>query len=226
MKAMILAAGRGDRMRPLTDRAPKPLLLAAGKPLIVHQIERLVAAGFCQLVINHAHLGWQIEQALGDGRRFGADIRYSAEGEGRALETGGGILKALPLLGHGPFLVANGDVFSDIDYAQIKLAEDDLAQLVLVDNPPQHPHGDFVLGTDGRLREQGTPRLTFAGVGVYRPELFEGCQAGAFPLAPLLHQAIRQGRAGGQHHRGDWSDIGTPERLRALEERLRRPSGQ
>lgn len=216
MNAMILAAGRGERMRPLTDTTPKPLLPVAGKPLIVHQIERLVAAGFTQLVINHAHLGAQIEQALGDGRQFGAHIRYSPEGEGQALETGGGIVRALPLLGDAPFLVANGDVFCDLDYAALRLPQGDLAHLVLVDNPPQHPEGDFVLGAQGRLRPAGQARLTFAGIGLYDPALFEACQPGAFPLAPLLRQAIDQGRASGHHHRGQWMDIGTPERLRQL----------
>jgi MurNAc alpha-1-phosphate uridylyltransferase len=222
MNAMILAAGRGERMRPLTDTTPKPLLHVAGKPLIVHQIERLVAAGFRQLVINHAHLGVQIEQTLGDGRQFGAHIRYSPEGEGQALETGGGIFRALPLLGAMPFLVTNGDIFCDLDYAGLRLPAGDLAHLVLVDNPPQHPQGDFVLDTRGRLLESGQPRLTFAGIGLYDPALFAGCLPGAFPLAPLLRQAIRQGRASGRQHQGDWMDIGTPERLRQLEQRLTR----
>ncbi|WPL18835.1 Glucose-1-phosphate thymidylyltransferase [Thiorhodovibrio winogradskyi] len=218
MKAMILAAGRGHRMRPLTDSIPKPLLPVAGKPLIQYQVERLVRAGFCDLVINHAHLGGQIEQALGDGGRFGARIRYSPEGQ--ALETGGGIFKALPLLGPGPFLVTNGDIFSDIDYRAPRLAAGDLATLVLVDNPPQHPQGDFVLGDHGRLCGQGQRRLTFAGVGLYDPALFAHCQPGSFPLAPLLHQAIHQGCAGGYHHRGQWMDVGTPERLARLEQLL------
>jgi MurNAc alpha-1-phosphate uridylyltransferase len=217
MKAMILAAGRGERMRPLTDTTPKPLLPVAGKPLILYQIERLVAAGFRELVINHAHLGAQIEAVLGDGGRYGARIQYSAEGEGRALETGGGILKARPLLGGAPFLVVNGDIFTDIDYNGLRLAQGDLASLVLVENPPQHPQGDFVLGRDGRLRNQGEPRLTFAGVGLYDPALFEGCQPGAFPLAPLLRRAIAENRAGGHYHGGQWMDIGTPERLAQLD---------
>lgn len=223
---MILAAGRGQRLRPLTDATPKPLLPVAGKPLIVYQIERLVSAGFQDVVINHAHLGVQIEQALGDGRRFGARIRYSAEGEGRALETGGGIVKALPLLGSGPFLVTNGDIFSDIDYGALRLVPGDLATLVLVDNPPQHPAGDFVLGAQGRLVSTGAPRLTFAGVGLYDPALFADSQPGAFPLAPLLHRAIAQGRVGAVHHTGQWMDIGTPERLAQLAERLAIGDGQ
>ncbi|EIC20831.1 N-acetylmuramate alpha-1-phosphate uridylyltransferase MurU [Thiorhodovibrio frisius] len=221
MKAMILAAGRGNRMCPLTDTTPKPLLPVAGKPLIQYQIERLVRAGFRDLVINHAHLGVQIEQALGDGQRFGARICYSPEGEGRALETGGGIFKALPLLGPEPFLVTNGDIFSNIDYSALRLAAGDLVTLVLVDNPPQHPQGDFVLGDHGKLLSEGERRLTFAGVGLYDPALFASCQPGAFPLAPLLRQAISQGRASGYHDKGQWMDIGTPERLGQLEKILK-----
>jgi len=219
MKAMILAAGRGERMRPLTDRTPKPLLRAGGKSLIEHQIERLRATGFTDLVINHAHLGAQIETALGDGSRYGVSIRYSAEGDGRALETGGGIHRALPLLEPGPFLVVNGDVWSDIDYGTLALAQHDLAQIVLVGNPPHHPDGDFALAGD-RVRTDATPRLTFAGVGLYRPELFTGCQPGAFPLGPLLKRAMAAGQCGGTHHRGVWLDIGTPERLQTLDRML------
>jgi N-acetyl-alpha-D-muramate 1-phosphate uridylyltransferase len=221
MRVMILAAGRGERMRPLTDRTPKPLLPAGGKPLIQHQIERLAAAGFRQLIINHAHLGGQIETALGDGAPFGVSIRYSPEGEGRALETGGGIFNALPLLGEHPFLVVNGDTWTDIDFAALReaLKEDDLAHLVLVDNPAHHPQGDFSLQQD-RVRDEGTKRLTFSGVGVYRPALFEGCAPGAFPLAPLLRRAMSEGRVGGRLHRGRWSDIGTPERLAELDRSL------
>lgn len=217
MKAMILAAGRGKRMRPLTDTTPKPLLPVAGKPLIQYQIERLVRAGMRDLVINHAHLGALIEQALGDGGRFGARIRYSPEGEGCALETGGGIFNALPLLGPGPFLVANGDIFSDIDFGALRLAAGDLAAVVLVDNPPEHPRGDFVLGARGRVLSAGAPALTFAGVGLYDPGLFADCGPGAFALAPLLRQAIAAGRVAGYHHTGRWMDIGTPERLAKLE---------
>ncbi|WP_420826820.1 N-acetylmuramate alpha-1-phosphate uridylyltransferase MurU [Chromatium okenii] len=217
--AMILAAGRGERMRPLTDHTPKPLLPVAGKPLIVHHIERLAAAGFRQLVINHAHLGAQIVAALGDGTAFGVQIRYSAEA--RALETGGGIVQALPLLGTAPFVVVNGDIWTDYDVKQLALAEDDLAQLVLVDNPPQHPAGDFRL-EEGRVWADGAPRLTFSGIGLYRPALFAGCTAGAsLPLAPLLRTAMAAGRVSGQWHRGRWFDIGTPERLAELEQLLR-----
>jgi MurNAc alpha-1-phosphate uridylyltransferase len=233
MKAMILAAGRGERMRPLTDHTPKPLLKVGGEALIVHQIRRLRAAGFSELVINHAHLGTQIEQALGDGSTYQVQIGYSPEGEGQALETGGGIYHALPLLGDGPFLVTNGDIWCDLNYRQLQLAESDLAQIVLVDNPPHHPKGDFrLLGDrvlDGepdkaqRLEQEplgAAQRLTFAGIGLYRPEFFASCSPGAFPLAPLLRQAMAQGRCGGLHHRGPWLDIGTPERLQALDRLL------
>nr|WP_155450735.1 nucleotidyltransferase family protein [Allochromatium palmeri] len=211
---MILAAGRGERMRPLTDHTPKPLLQAGGKPLIQHHIERLAAAGLRELVINHAHLGQQIEAALGDGSAFGVEIRYSPEAQ--ALETGGGIFQALPLLGAEPFLVVNGDVWTDVDLGGLTISAGDLAHLVLVDNPPHNPEGDFAL-SDGRVRSEGRPRLTFSGIGLYRPELFDGQTPGAFPLAPLLRQAMANGRVGGRHHDGHWFDIGTPERLAALD---------
>ena len=218
---MILAAGRGERMRPLTDHTPKPLLKVAGKPLIVWHIERLARAGICDLVINHAHLGQQIEDLLGDGAQWGVHIRYSREGEGRALDTGGGIFRALPLLGGAPFLVVNADVWCDLDPRQLNLGADDLVQLVMVDNPPQHPAGDFHLA-GGRLSATAEPRLTYSGIGVYRPELFDGCSAGAFPLAPLLRSAMTAGRAGGEHYRGRWTDVGTPQRLAELDRALRR----
>lgn len=218
MKAMILAAGRGERMRPLTDHTPKPLLRAAGRALIDYHILGLVQAGLCELVINHAHLGTQIEQALGDGARLGACIRYSAEGE--ALETGGGIFRALPLLGPEPFVVVNGDIWTDFPYGCLPAAPSGLAHLVLVDNPSHHPQGDFVLQKDGRVSDTGTPRLTFSGIGVYRPELFEGCRPGRFPLAPLLRAAMARGLVTGEHYRGDWVDVGTPQRLAELDQRL------
>ena len=218
MKAMILAAGRGNRMRPLTDRVPKPLLEAGSRPLIQYHIERLAAAGIRDIVINHAHLGEQIEATLGDGSRFGVRIRYSPEHT--ALETGGGIFKALPLLGPEPFLVINGDIWSDLEPAGLHLRETDLAHLVLVDNPPHHPSGDFAL-TDGRVRADGDRRLTFSGVGVYSQALFADCRPGAFPLAPLLRAAMAEGRVGGEHHAGRWLDIGTPERLAELDRLLR-----
>ncbi len=226
MKAMILAAGRGERMRPLTDHTPKPLLQAGGKPLIVWHIERLVRAGIADLVINHAHLGLQIEQALGDGSRFGARIRYSDEGT--ALETAGGIAFALHLLGDQPFAVVNGDIWCDYDFArmpalaaQMQRSQDNL-HLVLVDNPEHHPNGDF--GLHGARVTDTAPRLTFSGIGLYRPELFAHIARGTrAPLAPLLREQIAAGKAGGEHHRGLWVDVGTPQRLDELDKRLRAP---
>jgi len=216
-QAMILAAGRGERMRPLTDHLPKPLLRAGGKPLILYHIERLVAAGLCEIVINHAHFGHCLEAALGDGSRWGARIRYSPEAE--ALETGGGIFQALPLLDGGPFLVVNGDIWTDLEFARLRLADGRLAHLVVVDNPPHHPEGDFALAR-GRLSVRGIPRFTFGGVGIYHPELFRGCSAGAFPLGPLLRAAMARGLVSGEHYPGRWFDIGTPERLQALDRML------
>ena len=220
MMAMILAAGRGERMRPLTDHTPKPLLQAGGKPLIVWHIERLAQAGFRELVINHAHLGRQIEEALGNGESWGVRIAYSDEGE--ALETAGGIAKALPLLGDRPFLVVNGDVYTDYDFQRLHSRPMDgvAAHLVLVDNPPQHPAGDFYLAGD-KLVEQGEERLTFSGIGVYRPELFTSVASGSkAKLAPLLFAAIARKQATAEHYRGVWVDVGTPERLHALDRTL------
>ncbi|OOZ37133.1 N-acetylmuramate alpha-1-phosphate uridylyltransferase MurU [Solemya velesiana gill symbiont] len=210
-KAMILAAGRGERMRPLTDRTPKPLLEVAGKPLIHYHIEALLEAGIRELVINHAHLGDQIEDCLGDGSRFGVAIEYSEEPAG-ALETGGGIFNALPLLGEDPFLVVNGDVWSDYDFKRARCPEGRLAHLVLIDNPPHHPEGDFAL--DGEdVSESANIRLTFSGIGVYRRGLFDGCSAGKFSLAPLLREAMAAGKVSGEYFQGAWVDVGTPERL-------------
>lgn len=221
MKAMILAAGRGVRLRPLTDTTPKSLLAAGGKPLIVWQLEKLARAGFTEAVINHAHLGHMIEAALGDGSRFGLSIRYSPERE--ALETAGGIAQALPLLGTKPFLVINADIYSDYDFSALAAVQlqDRLAHLVLVDNPPQHPRGDFALEA-GRVREDGKPMLTFSGIGVYAPRLFGGIPPSAkVPLAPLLRKAMAAERVSGEHYRGRWHDIGTAERLQALDTELR-----
>jgi len=221
MKAMILAAGRGVRMRPLTDARPKSLLAVGGKPLIVWQLEKLARAGFTETVINHAHLGDMIEAALGDGSRFGLSIRYSPEGE--ALETAGGIALALPLLGAQPFLVINADIYSDYDFSALAGLDlqDRLAHLVLVDNPPQHPRGDFALET-GRVRETGVGLLTFSGIGVYAPRLFGGIPPRAkVPLAPLLRKAMAADRVSGEHYHGRWHDIGSPERLQALDAELR-----
>ncbi len=219
MKAMILAAGRGERMRPLTDHTPKPLLKVADKALIEYHIEALVRAGFADIIINHAWLGEQFEQVLGDGARYGAHLRYSPEGA-TALETGGGIFKALPLLGAEPFVVVNGDVWTDYPFTQLPRTMSTLAHLVLVPNPPQHPHGDFFFA-DGVLLETGVAKLTFSGIGMYRAELFDGCHPGAFPLAPLLRTAIAQGCASGELYAGGWFDIGTPERMEQLDRKLR-----
>ncbi|MCR3928946.1 MULTISPECIES: N-acetylmuramate alpha-1-phosphate uridylyltransferase MurU [Aeromonas] len=217
MKAMILAAGRGERMRPLTDLLPKPLLAAGGKPLIVHHIEKLAAAGVTQLVINHAWLGHKLVAALGDGSALGVSIHWSAEES--ALETAGGIVQALPLLGSEPFLVINGDTWLDLDYRALvsQPLGEDLAHLWLVPNPPQHPQGDFSLQA-GRVLD--TPALTFSGVGLYHPAAFAGLPCGARKLAPLLRDWMAQGRVGGSLLAGEWRDIGTVDRLRELDEQL------
>jgi MurNAc alpha-1-phosphate uridylyltransferase len=220
MKAMILAAGRGERMRPLTDHTPKPLLPAGGKPLIVWHIERLAAAGFRDLVINHAHLGSQIEAALGNGSDFGVSITYSPEGE--ALETAGGIAHAMPLLGPEPFLVVNGDIFTDYDFAGLRdqPGSDRLAWLVLVDNPGHNAAGDFALEQQV-VSEQGAEMHTFSGIGVYCPSLFKAVRPGEKArLAPLLRQAMRAGQVGGELYRGRWLDIGTQQRLTELDTQL------
>lgn len=227
MIAMLLAAGRGERMRPLTDHTPKPLLQIAGKPLIVWHIENLVQAGIPDIVINHAHLGEQIEQALGDGSRLGASIRYSAEG--KALETAGGIAYAMPLLGDAPFAVINSDIFCDYDFAGLPHraatleANGDAAHLVLVDNPAHHPSGDFLLHND-RIEDNNMSRaalglqLTFSGIGIYRPGMFAGIPRGSSaPLAPLLRAQIALGKVGAEHHHGLWVDVGTPQRLAELD---------
>lgn len=221
MKAMILAAGRGVRMRPLTDTVPKSLLPAGGKPLIVWQLEKLARAGFTEAVINHAHLGHMIEAALGDGARFGVSIRYSPEPV--ALETAGGIALALPLLGTAPFLVINADIFSDYDFAALAGLDlqERLAHLVLVDNPPQHPRGDFALAAE-QVHETGDKLLTFSGIGVYAPRLFGGIASGArLALAPLLRNAMASNRVSGEYYGGRWHDIGTAERLQALDATLK-----
>ena len=219
MKAFILAAGLGKRMRPLTDHTPKPLLMAGGKRLIEYHIEALVSAGITEIVINHARFGEQIEVALGNGSRYGAKIYYSAEGD-HVLETGGGIVKALSLLGDAPFIVVNADVWTDYSFTHLPQQPDGLAHLVLVDNPEHHAVGDFIL-RDGKVYSEGEGRkLTFSGIGVYRPELFSACTPGVFPLAPLLRQAMQQERVSGEHYAGRWMDIGTSERLAELDQLL------
>ncbi len=219
MKAMILAAGKGERLRPLTLHTPKPLVRAAGTPLIEFHVRALAAAGFSELVINHAWLGQQIEDYLGDGTRFGLSIRYSAEGE--PLETGGGIFKALPLLGDEPFLVVNGDIWTDYDFSALRRPLTGLAHLVLVDNPPHHPGGDFCL-RDGRLGDAvaGVATWTYSGLAVLHPRLFTTCRPGAFKLAPLLRAAMVDGQVTGEYFAGRWIDVGTHERLAEVEHLL------
>ncbi len=228
MKAMILSAGRGERMRPLTDHTPKPLLKVGGKPLIVWHLERLAKAGFKEIVINHAHLGQQIEDALKDGAEWGVFIQYSPEKV--ALETAGGIANALPLLGDEPFLVVNGDTFTDISFqdaamrannhAALRGMKNPRAHLVLINNPPQHPKGDFAI-QDGMLKNEGAQMLTFSGVGVYHPDLFAEIVKGQpAKLAPLLRKAIDNNAATAQYYQGVWHDIGTPERLAELDAAL------
>ncbi|OEC55449.1 MULTISPECIES: N-acetylmuramate alpha-1-phosphate uridylyltransferase MurU [unclassified Aeromonas] len=217
MKAMILAAGRGERMRPLTDLLPKPLLAVGGKPLIVHHIEKLKSAGVTELVINHAWLGHKLVESLGDGSALGVTIHWSAEES--ALETAGGIVQALPLLGSDPFLVINGDTWLDLDYHTLvsQPLGNDLAHLWLVPNPPQHPSGDFAL-QGGRVMD--TPAFTFSGVGLYDPAAFAGLAGGARKLAPLLRDWMAQGRVGGSLLAGEWRDIGTVDRLHELDDQL------
>lgn len=218
MNAMILAAGRGERMRPLTDDCPKPLLAVGGRPLIDWHLHALAAAGFERVVINIAWQGAALRRHVGDGGRYGIEVRYSDEGD-RALETAGGIARALPLLGPCPFAVVNGDIHTDYPLDRLALPDGDLARLVLVDNPEQHPHGDFALNGD-RITGGDAQRLTFAGIGVYRPALFRGLAPEPLRLAPILAQAIEQHLVSGEHYRGAWHDVGTPERLHALDRRL------
>lgn len=221
MRAMILAAGRGERMRPLTDRLPKPLLPVAGKPLIVHHLEALAAAGVVDVVINHAWLGQLIEQQLGDGQQFGVRIQYSAEGA-TGLETAGGIKKALPLLGSEPFIVINGDVLSTFNPRELiatGLTQGALAHLVLVPNPPQHPAGDFAFAANSPwLNSTGTEQFTFSGIALYHPDFFSEVPVGPQKLAPFLRQAMARQQVSGELFRGYWADIGTPERLQQADE--------
>jgi MurNAc alpha-1-phosphate uridylyltransferase len=229
-KALILAAGLGERMRPLTNTTPKPLLHAGGKPLIEWHLEKLATLGIDEVVINTSWLASQFPAVLGDGARWGMRVRYSFEGD-VPLETGGGMWNALPLLGDSPFIAINGDIWTDYDFAQLPCEPDGEAHLVLVDNPPQHPEGDFALH-GMQVVADATPRLTFSGIGVYRPALFEGWRGiiGAAPgvdatpprfkLAPLLRAAMVRGVVSGEHHRGAWTDVGTPERLQRLDDAL------
>ncbi|RMH94101.1 nucleotidyltransferase family protein [Lysobacter pythonis] len=232
MKALIFAAGLGERMRPLTDTTPKPLLEVGGKPLIVWHLEKLAAMGVREVVVNTSWLAGQFPAALGDGGRFGLRLHYSYEGP-TPLETGGGMWNALPLLGDTPFIAVNGDVWSDADFARLPRDPLGLAHLLLVDNPTHHPAGDFALDATGRLHADGHGKLTFSGIGVYRRELFDDWHAviddtdGAadapprFKLAPLLRAAMARGMVSGERHPGRWTDVGTPARLRALDTALR-----
>lgn len=237
MKALILAAGLGERMRPLTERTPKPLLEAGGKPLIVWHLEKLAARGVREAVINTSWLADRFPQVLGDGERWGLRLQYSYEGPA-PLETGGGMLNALPLLGEAPFIAVNGDIWADYPIARLPDEPTGQAHLVLVDNPPHHPGGDFVLAADGAVHDTpGGDRLTFAGIGVYRPSLLQRwretigdtpCAAAVpprFALAPLLRAAMAAGAVGGEHHRGQWTDVGTPQRLTQLDAELRGSTG-
>ena len=228
MKALIFAAGKGERMRPLTEHTPKPLLPVRGRPLIVWHLEKLAALGVDEVVVNTSWLADRFEPALGDGRRWGLRLHYSFEGP-EPLETGGGMLQAMERLGAAPFLAINGDIWCDFDFARLPREPAGLAHLVLVDNPGHHPQGDFALDADGQVQSAGDPRLTFSGIGVYRPALLSGwrdcigeapgagLQPPRFKLAPLLRQAMRAGAVTGEHHRGAWTDVGTPERLAALD---------
>jgi MurNAc alpha-1-phosphate uridylyltransferase len=219
-RALIFAAGRGERMRPLTEHTPKPLLRAGGRMLIEYHLDALARAGVREAIINTAHLAKQFAQALGDGARYGLRIAYSHEGS-EPLETGGGMHHALPLLGDAPFIAINGDIWTDFDLTQLPVELTGLAHLVLVGNPAHHPRGDFHLDARGKVHEFGEPRLTYSGIGVYRPELVAGHAPGIFKLAPLLYAAARAGQLSGQHHQGVWTDVGTPERLAELDRRLR-----
>jgi N-acetyl-alpha-D-muramate 1-phosphate uridylyltransferase len=219
VRAMLLAAGRGERMRPLTDSVPKPLVPVGGKPLIAWHLLALARAGIHEVIINLSWLGGQVRASLGDGRAYGVSLIYSDEGP-KPLETGGGIFRVVPLLGPGPFLVVNADIWTDIDFAPLALEPAAHARLLLIENPPHHPRGDF--GLEGDLvvnRERD--RYTYSGVGLYRPEFFHGCTAGGFPLLPLLNRAIDAGLVRAQLHRGEWCDVGTMERLAELQARVR-----
>ena len=237
MKALVFSAGLGERMRPLTDTTPKPLLVAGGKPLIAWHLERLSALGVRDVVVNTSWLAAQFPQVLGDGSRWGLRLHFVHEGAS-PLETGGGMHNALPVLrgdGDAPFLAINGDVWCDYDLARLPREPRGDAHLVLVDNPVHHPQGDFALQADGCVRAEGGPKLTFAGIGVYRPRLLDGWRdvigdrAGAdehppsFPIAPLLRAAMARDAVGGDHHAGRWTDVGTPQRLAQLDAELKEP---
>jgi MurNAc alpha-1-phosphate uridylyltransferase len=233
MKALVFAAGKGERMRPLTETTPKPLLAVGGKPLVAWHLDKLAALGVADVVLNVSWLADRFAPVLGDGAAWGLRLHYSHEGA-EPLETGGGMLRALALLGEAPFLAVNGDTWTDFDFARLPPEPARLAHLVMVDNPAQHPRGDFLLGDDGALAADGAgSRLTYSGIGLYRPAILDGWRAvigeapgvhdhpPRFKLAPLLQAAMRAGRVHGQHHRGRWTDVGTPERLATLDAELR-----
>ena len=233
MKALIFAAGLGERMRPLTNATPKPLLHVGGKRLIEWHLEKLAAIGVEEVVVNISWLADQFPATLGDGSRWGLRIAYSDEGD-TPLETGGGMWNALPLLGNAPFLLVNGDVWTDVDFAGLPREPMGLAHLVMVDRPPQATHGDFALDDAGFVRADGEHRLTYSGIGVYRPQLFDGWRdivrepvivdgKPKFPLAPILRAHMADDGITGEHHRGRWTDVGTPERLRTLDDELQHP---
>lgn len=233
MRALVFAAGLGERMRPLTDHTPKPLLEAGGKPLIAWHLEKLAAIGVRDVVVNTSWLAPRFPEVLGDGARWGLRLHYSYEGP-TPLETGGGMLHALPLLGDAPFLAVNGDIWSDYDFARLPREPRGNAHLVLVDNPDHHPAGDFHLATDGGIDATGAAKLTFSGIGVYRPALLDGWRDTVegdpgspprFKLAPLLRAAMARAAVAGEHHRGRWTDVGTPARLSALDRQLGLPGG-
>jgi MurNAc alpha-1-phosphate uridylyltransferase len=219
MRAMILAAGRGQRLRPLTDSLPKPLIELAGKPLIEYHLEALARAGFREVIINQGHQGGLLREALGDGSRWGVNVSWSDE-QPDALETGGGIFKALSFLGSSPFLVVNGDVWTDYPFARLRAVKCDWAHLVMVPNPGHNPSGDFAL-TGARIREEGGQKLTFSGIGVYHPRLFDGCRPGKFSIVPLLRAAMNNHLVTGEEFQGCWNDIGTLKRLDSVRKLLK-----
>jgi MurNAc alpha-1-phosphate uridylyltransferase len=218
MRAMILAAGRGQRLRPLTDSLPKPLIELAGKPLIEYHLEALAKAGFREVIINQGHLGGLLRESLGDGSRWGVNVSWSDE-QPDALETGGGIFKALPFLGNSPFLVVNGDVWTDYPFTRLRAVKCDWAHLVMVPNPDHNPFGDFALN-GARILEDGGHKLTFSGIGVYHPRLFDGCRPGKFSIVPLLRSAMNNHLVTGEEFQGCWNDIGTLKRLDSVRKLL------
>lgn len=218
MKAMLLAAGRGNRLRPWTDHTPKPLLPLADKPLIVYHLEKLASAGFTEVIINISHLGYKIEQALGNGEQFGLHIYYSHEDT--ALETGGGIFQVLNLLGSEPFLVVNADIYTHFPFSNLPKLKDALGHIVLVNNPTHNPQGDYFLTQQGKIALEGSPKYTFSGIGIYSPALFHDCTPGIFRLPTVFNTAITTQQLTGEIYTGEWCDVGTIERWQALEKTL------